>query len=145
MTVSSTESLSLATPADLRSRLFGAIYPRSRTRCLPHPWPFAGERISIPGEYLYFRCFCHFRSGQFQDAIEFAKRVPLPLQDVHAPWRFAPKATRILGSGRRKGVDPPLGEERTHGLPGTAIGRVDGPITQVTQRLSPRCWRSSDT
>jgi hypothetical protein len=93
-----TDNLSLASPAQLRMRLFAAM---SRNR--GHDAFMLLGRIEESdldaGEYAFLRSLCHFRSGQFKEAIEYSSRVPLSAPDGPRAVEIHAKSHAYLGNG----------------------------------------------
>ena len=91
-----TEGLSAAPPADLRNRLFAAM-DRDRGHDAFLILGHLKEGDLDPGEYAYLRALCHFRAGQFKEAIEYAKRVPLSGPDGPRAVEIRAKSHAYLG------------------------------------------------
>jgi hypothetical protein len=75
-----TDDLFSATPAQLRIRLFAAM-DRDRGHDAFMILGRIEEKDLDPGEYAFLRSLCHFRAGQFEEAIEYSRRVPLSAPD----------------------------------------------------------------
>ena len=93
-----TNNLSSASPAQLRIRLFTAM-DRNRGHDAFIILGRIEEGDLDPGEYAFLRSLCHFRSGQFEEAIEYSRRVPLSVPDGPRAVEIRAKSHAYLGEG----------------------------------------------
>jgi hypothetical protein len=93
-----TDDFSSATPAQLRFRLFAAMQ-RDRGHDAFMILGRIEEKDLDPGEYAFLRSLCHFRAGQFQEAIAYSKRVPLSVPDGPRAVEIRAKSHAYLGDG----------------------------------------------
>ncbi|KRQ97226.1 hypothetical protein [Bradyrhizobium valentinum] len=93
-----TEGLASASPATLRSRLFTAMH-RDRGHDAFLILGHLKESDLHAGEYAYLRSLCHFRSGQFNEAIEYAQRVPSTALDFPRSVEIRARSHAYLGDG----------------------------------------------
>src|ERR1700722_20136753 len=91
-----TENLSAASPSELRRRLFAAVN-RERGHDAFLILGRLNENDLHPGEYAYLRAFCHFRSAQFNEAIEYARRVQSSVPDGPRAVEIRAKSHASLG------------------------------------------------
>jgi hypothetical protein len=93
-----TEGLASVTSATLRSRLFTAIN-RNRGHDAFLILGHLKEDDLDSGEYAFLRSLCHFRAGEFKEAIEYAKRVPLLEPDGPRAVDIRARSHAYLGDG----------------------------------------------